>query len=113
MGFQRQCRARFLAVDGGAKDVFVLAVHVAAAGVGGGQTPIDVAVALGVAVQDRQQVFAPGRIKAGNQRFVKGLVTSLSAFASSVTGQFTTTGAATCAIAVTAARKGEFGASTP
>ena len=59
MGLQRQGGARFLAVDGGAKDLFMLAVHVAPAGVGSGQARVDVAVTLGMAIQDRQQLFAP------------------------------------------------------
>ena len=46
MRFQRQRGARFLPVDGGQIDVLMLALHVAPAGVRGGQAPVDVAGGL-------------------------------------------------------------------
>lgn len=50
----------------------------ASAGVGGRQPPVNVAVALGMAVhQDGQEILAPGRIEAGDQRFVEGLILTL------------------------------------
>ena len=59
VGFQGQGGTGFLATDGGAKYVLVLTVHVAPAGVGRGEPPVDVAVAFGVAVQNIQKILAP------------------------------------------------------
>ena len=53
-------RASFLPGDGGLEDVGVLAVHVAVQRGPGAQPDGDVAVALGLPIQDAQQVLGPG-----------------------------------------------------
>lgn len=66
---------RLLPPDRRAVQVFMLAMHIPRRpGLGADHAHRDVAVALGVAVEDAEQVAAPRRVVAGDQRLVERAV---------------------------------------